>query len=192
MENTGTAADTTMETGLKRVERNRAEHKRQRAYTWLWSLFVVAMVLTLFFTVWLFGVQVRDNGMAPAVEAGDVILFDRLAKLFQTPARGDILAFSAADGGTCVGRVVALPGEAVAIVGGRVYIGGILLDERAYAMGALPADMQTTALPLGCFFVLPDDRTCAVVDAETLTIEASQIKGRAFMRVSPISRIGIF
>lgn len=129
----------------------------------------------------------------PAVQPGDVILFDRLSKYFQTPARGDIVAFSDATGeGMFVGRVVGLPGETVAISGGRVYVGGILLDERAYAMGALPADLAETELPVGCFFILPDDRVDAVVDAGKLTVDASRIRGRAFVRVSPLGRIGLF
>lgn len=181
------------ETSLRRVAGNQAEYRRLRLYTWLWSLFVAGVVLALLFTVWLFGVTVRDAGMAPAVQPGDVILFDRLSKYFRAPARGDIVAFSDASGeGTFVGRVVGLPGETVAISGGRVYVGGILLDERAYAMGALPADLVETELPVGCFFILPDDRVDAVVDAGKLTVDASRIRGRAFVRVSPLARIGLF
>ena len=94
METMGQAA----ETGLRRVARNQAEYARLRLYTWLWAFGVAGVTLALLFTVWLFGVQVRDSGMAPAIEPGDVILFDRLAKYFQSPARGDIVAFSDAAG----------------------------------------------------------------------------------------------
>ena len=59
-------------------------------------------------------------------------------------------------------------------------------------MGALPADLAETELPVGCFFILPDDRVDAVVDAGKLTVDASRIRGRAFVRVSPLARIGLF
>ena len=173
METMGQAA----ETGLRRVARNQAEYARLRLYTWLWAFGVAGVTLALLFTVWLFGVQVRDSGMAPAIEPGDVILFDRLAKYFQSPARGDIVAFS---------------GETVAVSGGRVYINGSLLDERAYAMGALAEDCPETHIPEGSFFILPDDRSDALTDAPKLMVDASRIKGRALVRVSPLSRIGIF
>ena len=172
METMGQAA----ETGLRRVARNQAEYARLRLYTWLWAFGVAGVTLALLFTVWLFGVQVRDSGMAPAIEPGDVILFDRLAKYFQSPARGDIVAFS----------------DAVAVSGGRVYINGSLLDERAYAMGALAEDCPETHIPEGSFFILPDDRSDALTDAPKLMVDASRIKGRALVRVSPLSRIGIF
>ena len=69
------------ETSLRRVAGNQAEYRRLRLYTWLWALFVAGVVLALLFTVWLFGVTVRDAGMAPAVQPGDVILFDRLSSI---------------------------------------------------------------------------------------------------------------
>ena len=189
METMGQAA----ETCLRRVARNQAEYARLRLYTWLWAFGVAGVTLALLFTVWLFGVQVRDSGMAPAIEPGDVILFDRLAKYFQSPARGDIVAFSDAAGeGTYAGRIVGLSGETVAVSGGRVYINGSLLDERAYAMGALAEDCPETHIPEGSFFILPDDRSDALTDAPKLMVDASRIKGRALVRVSPLSRIGIF
>ena len=40
--------------------------------------------------------------------------------------------------------------------------------------------------------ILPDDRADAVAAVEKLTVDASRIKGRALLRVSPLSRIGIF
>ena len=189
METMGQAA----ETGLRRVARNQAEYARLRLYTWLWAFGVAGVTLALLFTVWLFGVQVRDSGMAPAIEPGDVILFDRLAKYFQSPARADMVAFSDAPGeGTSAGRIVGLSGETVAVSGGRVYINGSLLDERAYAMGALAEDCPETHIPEGSFFILPDDRSDALTDAPKLMVDASRIKGRALVRVSPLSRIGIF
>ncbi len=181
------------ETGLRRTERNHAEYGRLRLYTWVWALLSAAVAVALLFTVWLFGVQARDAGMAPAIAPGDVILFDRLAKYFKAPERGDVVAFSdAVDEGTYLGRVVALPGETVAVSGGRVYVGGLLLDERAYALGALAEDIPEFTLPAGSFFILPDDRADAVAAVEKLTVDASRIKGRALLRVSPLSRIGIF
>ena len=60
METMGQAA----ETGLRRVARNQAEYARLRLYTWLWAFGVAGVTLALLFTVWLFGVQVRDSGMA--------------------------------------------------------------------------------------------------------------------------------
>ena len=73
-----------------------------------------------------------------------------------------------------------------------MYINGALLDERAYAMGALEEDLAAFTLPAGSFLILPDDRADATVDAEKLTVDASRIKGRALMRVSPLSRFGMF
>ena len=59
-------------------------------------------------------------------------------------------------------------------------------------MGALAADCPETHIPEGSFFILPDDRSDALTDVAKLMVDASRIKGRALVRVSPLSRIGIF
>ena len=183
----------TKEMPLRRTAGREKEYRTLRLYTWVFTLLASAALVAVLFTAWLFGVQVRDVGMAPAVMPGDVILFDRLAKHVKAPARGDIVAYSSVTGsGTYIGRIVGLPGERVDVYDGRVYIGGVLLDERSYASGALSGSIEAHTVPEGYYFILPDDRAHAIVDADKLTVEASRIRGRAFIRVSPLSRLGIF
>ncbi|MBE5784306.1 MAG: signal peptidase I [Clostridiales bacterium] len=178
---------------LRRTAGKQKEYRTLRMYTWVFTLLASLAVVAAFFTLWLFGVQVRDVGMAPSVMPGDVILFDRLAKHVKAPDRGDVVAYSGMTGaGTYIGRIVALPGEKVDVYEGRVYIGGLLLDERGYASGALSGEITAHTVPEGHYFILPDDRTHALVDADKLTVEASRIRGRAFLRVSPLDRLGIF
>ncbi len=183
----------TKEMPLRRTAGKQKEYRTLRLYTWVFTLLASAAVVAALFTLWLFGVQVRDAGMAPAVMPGDVILFDRLAKYVKAPARGDIAAYSGITGsGTYIGRIVGMPGERVDVYEGRVYIGGVLLDERSYASGALSGEIMAHTVPEGHYFILPDDRSHALVDADKLTVEASRIRGRAFIRVSPFERLGIF
>ena len=177
---------------IRCTEENQAQYRRLRLYTWIAAVCMAAVVITLVFTAWLFGVRVLDGGMAPAIAPGDVILFDRLAKHFHAPERGSVVAFSDTAGeGAYIGRVVGLPGETVTVADGRIYINGYLLDERAYAMGAC-ADMESVAVPAGSYFILPDDRTHTVVSGGKLIVDAARIKGCAWLRVAPISRMGIF
>lgn len=180
-----------MENALSRADSNRAEYKRLRAKDLIWALgaalFAVALVFTAVFT----SVHITDGGMSPTFSRGDVVLFNRLSKYFVSPSRGDVVLFMR-DGQAELGRIVALPGESVDISGGAVYINGALLDEGKYTSGGA-FELSRYITPEGCYFVLPDDRARAdVFDAAALSLDAKEIAGVAFMRVSPLSSIVIF
>ena len=69
--------------------------------------------------------QIRDDGMAPALLAGDWVLAEALPG-GGLPPRGAILAYEAPDtpGTYRVRRLIGLPGERVQLRGGAVYIDG--------------------------------------------------------------------
>ena len=121
-----------------RVEQNSGSYKRLRLYSWLQSCVVALLVTAAVFVLWFQSIQITDTGMAPVLQDGDIILFDRLAKHFHTPRRGDAYAFVNEAGGVSIGRVVGLPGEQVQMEAGVVYIDGAALDERAYTRRRLP------------------------------------------------------
>lgn len=176
-----------------RTRRNRQEYGRLRAYGWLWAASVAAAAVLFIFTALFTAIRVSDAGMAPFIEENDILLFGRLSRHLSAPERGDVIAFRAQKNGpTYIGRVVGLPGERVAIAGGKVYIGGLLLDESAYASGA-PEEFAETKVPAGCFFILPDAREYAeLANAASLFVPGNNILGTARVRVSPLGRIALF
>ncbi len=174
-----------------RTERNSVEYKKLRLMSWGYALGVALMVVAVVFTLWFESIQITDSGMAPALQKGDIVLFDKLAKHAATPRRGDAYAFGNAAGGVSLGRVVGLPGEQVQVAAGCVYINGELLDESRYIQ---PANGNMAAVALGQdeFFLMPDDRTAAVLDGEAMTMPFSKLIGRAALRVSPWGRASFF
>lgn len=174
-----------------RVEQNSGEYSRLRLMSWGYAVGVALMVAALVFTLWFQSIQITDNGMAPVLQKGDILLFDKLAKHVAAPRRGDAYAFFNEAGGVSIGRIIGLPGERVRIVGGRVYIGGVLLDESRYAAPA-SGDMGEALLGRDQFFLMPDGRALAVLNAEAMTVSFSALIGRAAARVSPWSRTALF
>lgn len=176
-----------------RARHNREEYARLRAYGWLWAVFSSALAVAFVFTALFIAVRAEDAGMAPYIQAYDIVLYFRPARFVCAPARGDVLLFSIEKNGpTCVGRAVGLPGETVEIAGGRVYIDGHLLDESAYAAGNC-GDLAATVVPEGCYFVLPDARARANVENPAgLFVSGNDVAGRAFLRVYPFGRISLF
>lgn len=174
-----------------RTELNRHAYAKLRRYTALWTALIVLLALLFIFVLWLTPVQIADNGMAPMIYSGDVILFDKLDKHFVSPKRGDIIAYRDSNGTPFIGRVIALPGETVELAAGNVYINGERLDESLYASGTCP-DMPAITVPERAWLVLPDERAHADLSSDTLCISISNIIGRARLRVAPISEITIF
>lgn len=174
-----------------RVEQNSGSYKRLRLYSWLQSCVVALLVTAAVFVLWFQSIQITDTGMAPVLQDGDIILFDRLAKHFHTPRRGDAYAFVNEAGGVSIGRAVGLPGEQVQMEAGVVYIDGVALDEGAYTQGSDQSFAPVT-LGQGEFLLLPDDRVHALLEEESLVVPFSDLVGRAAIRIAPWRRLAVF
>ena len=134
---------------------------------------------------------IRSEGKEYVVQDGDIILFDRLAKHFHTPRRGDAYAFVNEAGGVSIGRVGGLPGEQVQMEAGVVYIDGVALEEGAYTQGSGQSFAPVT-LGQGEFLLLPDDRVHALLEEESLVVTFSDLVGRAAIRIAPWRRLAVF
>ena len=173
-----------------RTEKNRAEHKTFSAVNWIWGIAAAALMVALIFTVWFTGIRITDPGMSPTLYPGDVVLFDKLSMHLSMPKRGEAYAFRN-DSGTGIGRIVALPGDRVAMKEGKVYISGYLLDESAYKPTG-SWDMEEITLKQGEFFIMPDDRENGLPDAAAMRVKQEQLIGRAAIRVAPFITVCFF
>lgn len=173
---------------MTRVEANRRQYKKYSALNWLFCILAAAAVIVLIFTLWFTGIKVADDGMAPALYSGDVILFDKLSKHISLPERGQAYAFRTE--GVSIGRIAALPGDTIAIKEGKVYVGGFLLRE-AYASESA-WELEEFTVPDAVFFILPDDRTGVMPDKDDLLIPFEALIGKAAVRVAPIGMTTVF
>lgn len=173
---------------MTRSEANRHLYKKLSALNWLFCILAAAVIVALIFTLWFTGIKVADDGMAPALYKGDVILFDKLSKHISHPERGEAYAFD--KDGTAIGRIAALPGDTVAIKQGKVYIGGNLLREANASESAW--ELKEFTVPAATFLILPDDRTGNMPDKGDLLIPFDALIGKAAVRVSPIGMASIF
>ncbi|WP_437882920.1 signal peptidase I [Pseudomonas sp. LRF_L74] len=108
---------------------------------------------------------VPSASMAPTARPGDYVLVSPWPYLSHKPARGDIVVFRyPKDPGILyLKRLIGLPGERVAMHGGKVFIDGKALDEpyvNPDAQGARPEtlEMEERLIGEGQLFMLGDNR----------------------------------
>ena len=148
-------------------------------------------MVALIFTVWFTGIRITDPGMSPTLYPGDVVLFDKLSMHLSMPKRGEAYAFRGRCRAPRIGRIVALPGDRVAMKEGKVYISGYLLDESAYKPTG-SWNMEEITLKQGEFFIMPDDREKGLPDAAAMRVKQEQLIGRAAIRVAPFITVCVF
>lgn len=127
-----------------------------RAKSALWLLVVGACVFVVVRFVVTPYVVVGDS-MSPTLKSWDLCLMQRV--YHYEPRRGDIVVFRTADDPPLyfVKRVIALPGETVAIERGVFQINGKPLAE-PYTSTNPEWQMEPTLLPPGKVFVVGDNR----------------------------------
>lgn len=149
--------------------------------------------------------QVELQSMEPTLIAGDHVLVDKVTARWQPYDRGDVVVFDApspydADGIPYVKRVVAVAGETVELVNGRVYVtpadGSVARLEEPYLDDdtvTLPQGSAafTWTVPTGSVFVLGDNRAESIDSRTFGPIAIDRIEGRAWLRYLPLGRISV-
>ena len=168
-----------------------------------------ALVVALLVKQFLFAAYyIPSPSMEPTLTDGDRIVVNKLSYRLHEVNRGDVVVFRRAmpqpDGiNELIKRVIALPGETVEVVDGRVYVdGGLLLEPYLTARDSTGG----FALPPGCIgtpdsinrCTVPDDHVFVMGDNRRNSkdsrvfgpVAESGIVGRAFLRVWPLGDLG--
>jgi signal peptidase I len=161
---------------------------------------------------------VDGNSMYPTLENGQFLVVNKLVysqvdvnrlsrfvpfvdpgssprrNIFHGPERGDIVVFK--DPGKpetdLVKRIIALPGETIEIVDGRVYINDRLLIE-PYIKERWQGSKPRVSIPAGEYFVMGDHRSASKDSrsADVGLVPRSLIIGKAMLSYWPPSKFGL-
>lgn len=160
----------------------------------------VAVVLVITFLIVTFvgqRTQVSGPSMMNTLNDGDNLIVDKISYRFTNPKRFDIIVFpyKYQEKTYYIKRIIGLPGETVQIVNGSIYINGEVLKETYGKEVMTSAGQAAEPIKLSAdeYFVLGDNRNNSTDSrAEDVgKIKRSDIVGRAWMRVWPLSEIGI-
>jgi signal peptidase I len=131
--------------------------------------------------------RIPTNSMAPTLKKGDAFLVDTRAG--GRPRRGELWVHSLPSGTLAVKRVVGLPGETIAVAGGRVLIDGKPLAE-PYLAGPIGYTLAPRTLKKDEYFMLGDNRGNSFDSHVWGPLAKKQFVGRAEFRSWPPTRLG--
>jgi len=143
---------------------------------------------------------VQGASMMPTFQDLNYLIIDRVTYDIEDPKRGDVIVFDLPQNASraLIKRIIGVPGDTVVVDGNTVSIineehpEGFTLEEPyvlASNMGGA-ANVRTTLGP-DEFFVLGDNRRVSADSRLWGTLPRSDIVGRVFVRLFPITNIGI-
>lgn len=174
---------------------------------------VVAVVIKTFLIQ---AFYIPSSSMENTLQVNDRVMVNKLAYQFGDLARGDIVVFDdprlsdpavenlfeavQRNVGEAIGlavprsefikRVIALPGETIAIDDNRVYINGVLIDEPYLKPGTSMPDMDARFVAEGEMFVMGDNRNSSQDSRIFGPVPIDTIVGKAFVIMWPADRWG--
>ena len=136
---------------------------------------------------------IPSGSMIPTLEIGDRVLVNKFIYRFTDPRRGDIIVFESVDNSNedLIKRVVGLPGDKIAVRGGKLFVNGEPQKE-PYTNKKLPdrSFFAQTTVPKNHVFVMGDNRGNSADSRVFGPLPEKNIEGEAFLRFWPPDRIG--
>ena len=163
---------------------------------WIRTLLLVSITAYLLVRYVVQRVDVYGDSMSPVLEAGDVLLVEKLTPRLGELKRFDLVVFryQYRDNLYYIKRIVGLPSETIQIVDGGILIDGSVLEED---FGTEPIEKgkraeEPVVLGEDEYFVLGDNRNHSSDsrDSDIGNLNKDQIIGRAVIRIWPVTRMG--
>jgi signal peptidase I len=137
---------------------------------------------------------IPSGSMIPTLEIGDRVLVNKFIYRFTDPNRGDIIVFQSVDNSDedLIKRVVGLPGDKIAVRGGKLFVNGEPQKE-PFTNKKLPdrSFYAQTTVPKDHVFVMGDNRANSADSRVFGPLPEKNIEGEAFLRFWPPDRIGL-
>lgn len=145
--------------------------------------------------------EVEGESMEPTLYSGENLMVDKISYRFHDPERYDVIVlrpFEDDKKTLYIKRIIGLPGETIQIkTDGSIYINGEKLYER-YGKEVIQPDAIGRAIEpitLGDdeYFVMGDNRNHSGDSRSKAVgnVHRSQIIGRAWIRIWPLSKMGV-
>jgi signal peptidase I len=184
--------------GSRRERRLEREKKKRKAGVAELVLTAAVAFVLVFGFVRPFVVEayrIPTESMVPTLEVGDRVLANKFVYRFTEPERRDIVVFDSVDEDddqTLIKRVVGVAGDEIQVQGGVLYVNGEAQEE-PYLNDADQSRgfYGPTVVPEGHILVMGDNRGNSADSRVFGPLPLENLKGEAFVRFWPVSKISI-
>jgi signal peptidase I len=196
---TDPATDTVEHTGRHETvdDRDLVRSRSLRSLVEWAAVIIGALVVALVVKVFLIqAFYIPSESMYPTLKVGDRVLVNKLDADVSSLDRGDVIVFDrpggpGADGiSELIKRVIALPGETIEGVDGRIKIDGVFLDEAYLPDGMTTSTFGPETVPADHVWVMGDNRVASDDSRRFKFIPEDDIVGTAFVIIWPIGEAG--
>jgi signal peptidase I len=193
-----TPASTTSETDATTTAPKRSKASRKKVLLEWATIIIIAVLASLIVRTFVFQTYfIPSASMEPTLMIGDRIIVNKLSVDFGTIHTGDIIVFKAPPAEDCgttvadlVKRVIGVPGDKLTSRGNTIYINGKALDETWSHVEPLGTPIGHVTVKPGQYFVMGDNHPDSCDSRFWGTVPRSDIIGKVFLRIWPLSRIG--
>lgn len=142
---------------------------------------------------------VSGASMESTFSTGQYLIVDQLTYHFEKPQRGEVIVFRYPKDPSkfFIKRIIGIPGDTIDIDGNKVTVTNIehpdgMLLEEAYVLNMKPNTTLTESLGEDEYFVMGDNRDASSDSRTWGVLHHDKIIGRAFLRLFPFAKIGVF
>lgn len=188
--------------------------------SWLGS-FTIAILAALFIVSNIVSItMVMEQSMEPTFSQGDRLIVNRAGCFFGSPRRGEVIIFDKnpiergifanmvnelndirnnlrfrltgkSEKNLLIKRVIAVEGDLVELIDGKVYINGDNIEEPYIKTMTFSRGENLWRVPEGKMFVLGDNRENSLDSRLLGFIDKEQVKGKVALRFFPFSKFGV-
>ena len=153
---------------------------------------LLALVIFLVLQATVQSFIIVGSSMEPGLHDRQRLLINKAAYIFHEPEWGDVVVFQSPNNRQTdfIKRIIALPGDAVEIKTGTVYVNGSPLDE-PYIKAQPRYQLNTKKIPENNYFVLGDNRNNSNDSHNDWTVPRQNIIGKAWLSIWPPSQWGL-
>jgi signal peptidase I len=160
----------------------------------------VVVITTLLRTFVIDHYEIPTGSMEPTIMIGDRLFAEKVSYHFADPEPGDIVTFNdpIEDGRILIKRCIAVGGQTVNLVDGKVVVDGVVLDE-PYTHGSASKPLEPVGraridypytVPEGSIWVMGDNRERSSDSRFFGPVSRDELIGKALFRFLPLDRFG--
>ena len=169
---------------------------KKEIFEWIKTI-VISIVIAMVITAFIRPTLVKGYSMYPTLDEYDYLIINKIPYMLHEPERGDIVVFKShlktmeGKEKDLIKRVIGIPGDAIQVSGGKVFVNGQLLEE-PYINGNFTSGELLLEVPNDTLFVMGDNRENSLDsrDEKVGAVSIDTVRGKVLVRLFPFTKVG--